>query len=240
MKIRTIASVLTVLAAYALSMPASAQFGGPPGGFRGGPPRGGFMGGMSAANVPADVLTSELGLSAAQSSQIQTIDNAVRAQRMSMFRGGPGAMGQDAFAKMRAADDAAAKQISAILTPAQRKKLPGVLSEIGDARVVNIPLSVYSSLHLTGAEKSQIAGLAASDRQTIQTAFAQANGNFDKVRSAMVVLRSKNEAKLGKILTAKQNSVISSYRRQHPFGEFRGPGGGPGGPGMGGPPPSTH
>src|SRR5437763_112443 len=48
----------------------------------------------------------------------------------------------------QAADQKASKEIEAVLTPAQKTKLPGVLKQLEAARGAGIPLEVVSDLKL--------------------------------------------------------------------------------------------
>jgi hypothetical protein len=194
----------------------------------------------SAADIPVHVLAIELNLTSAQKSKIETIENDVDTQRRSMFSAGnrpdPQSMGA-MFQKMRTLNETASAKVEAVLTPTQRQSLKPLLASIGSVRSVGIPVELYSDLKLSSAQKSQIDGLAASNRQAMQAAFSQGQGggDFDAMRTRMQSMRTHTDARLKKILTAHQYTLIEQYRKKHPRRGFGGPGRGFGGPGM--PPP---
>jgi hypothetical protein len=62
--------------------------------------------------------------------------------------------------KVRAREQAVSAKIIALLTPAQKKALPGLLRESDLMRVVGLPPELAQSLKLTAAQKRTIAEYA--------------------------------------------------------------------------------
>jgi len=158
--------------------------------------------------------------------------------------GGPGG-GGGRFAPLSPADlkkmqDISAKansSIEAVLTPAQKKELPGALKEIGTLRNAGIPFETLGELKLTSTQKTKIASITDKAQKDMAAKFTAANGNFQSLRTVMQDARTKTHADVMTTLTPTQKAVIDKYEKDHPRRGFGGPGGGggrrggPGGPG---------
>jgi hypothetical protein len=185
--------------------------GGPGGpGFGGPPPHGRGPHGprpASAAFVPVETLTAALKLTPAQAAKVRGVQAKLRAGMPRPPRpDGPDGPGREFnpppppdFEKMRAQEQAADRDVRAVLTAAQKKALPGLLKEIDDLHAVGIPAGVYPVLRLTAGQKAQVARMA-----------RQGHGDATAV------------------LTAAQKKAVAAYERDHPrpgppprrFGEY--------------------
>lgn len=205
-----------------------------PGGPDGPPPfgrgDGGRFGGprpITVATVPTNVLTHYLKLSADQQKRVAAIGMTLR---VAMPR--PPAPPQNGneegnrpprrsreereahFLKMKSAEAKATKEIMVVLSPAQKSKLPQLMSALSALQADHIALSAVTRLNLTN---SQIKRLAAAGKSATHE----------------VVVSD---------FTATQNEIADANRRERggPGSPFGGPGGpppgGPDGPPPGGPP----
>jgi Spy/CpxP family protein refolding chaperone len=260
---RAVAAV-AALAWLAGSAPALAQGPqgpqGPGGGRQGrmmGP--GGMMGGMmfglrppTATEVPMPVLQKELALSDAQVVAVEEIQNNLReARRELMPRREPGAGPPDMsqmrtmMEKMRSLNEEAGKQIEAVLSPEQKRKLATLLKTMDDYRVAGLPYEAAPVLKLTADQSQKLAAIAAKARKALkpiadkmQAGQADMRENFQAMGEAMRPIRAETMA----MLTAEQKAALQKFNeeRMQRWGGRRGQGGGPGGPGGGpaGPPAS--
>ena len=162
--------------------------------------------------------------------------------------GGPGGrMGGMAPADMKKIQDlatSASAKIEGVLTPTQKKELPGALKEIGAMRQAGIPLETLNDLKLNGSQKSRIATITDTAQKDMEAKAKAANGNFQVLGPAFQESRQKTHASVMAVLTSPQKAIIDKYEKDHPRRGRGGPGGGggfgggrgPGGGGPGGPP----
>ncbi len=164
--------------------------------------------------------------------------------------GGPGGPGgfqmppqiREALEKLRAAGEKANKDVEAILTPEQRKKLPAIVAELTDLRMIGVPLGALAELNLTADQKKKLRAHATALKKLIPLGGPGGppgggrgpggppggggpGGGGGDLREKFQAAR---EAALG-VLTAGQKAIIEKNRPQR--GGF---GGGPGGGGPGG------
>lgn len=249
--------LLSVITASAIAQPPPG--GGGPGGRQGRGP-GGFgrmgMGGGGVVNTPISALEYGLKLTAKQKTDIVKIQTGVREQMRSLFQppqgggqpGGPPnfeAMRQN-FEKMRELNERESKKIEAMLTPAQKKALPGLLKDVQTLNQTSIPVELMGELKLTADQMKQLTAIAEEAQKQMREKMqeAQQSGNFGAMREMMQQMREETEGKAESVLTDDQRVKVAQYKKDHPqrpggFG-FGGPGG-PGGPrpgGPGGPPPN--
>ncbi len=147
--------------------------------------------------------------------------------------GGRGRMGGMAPADIKKLQDLSAKatsSIEAVLTPAQKKELPGVIKEVVALRSAGIPLDTLGDLKLTSAQKSKIVSLSDAAQKDMD-AKRKAGGDF---RSMMQDSRKKTHDSVLATLTQPQKAVVDKFEKEHPRRGFGAGGGGFGGPGGGG------
>ena len=228
---------------------------------------------MTAATTSVSALTAELNLTAKQQQQIKDIQAKFRKDMRAMMpAGGPGGPGGPRpggpggpngprpggpggpggprpggapfdVQKMQDMASKASTSIEAVLTPAQRKQLPGAVKEIGAIGQAGIPIETLGELKLTSAQKAKISTIGDKSQKDMVSQFRSANGDFQKLRPVIQQLRDKAHTDVLAVLTSSQKSVIDKYEKEHPRrgfggggpGGFGGPGGGrrggPGGPG---------
>jgi hypothetical protein len=154
------------------------------------------------------------------------------------------------FEKVRKLDADGTAKIKALLSPAQKRMLPGVLKDIDTFNATGIPPALIGALKLTAERKQQLADIAAAGRKTLNTQMesARQSGDFGAIFRAMNANRQQAHERAMAVLDGRQRSIVTRYLAEHPqngpggFGRFPGrpgggPPGGPGGPGgrVGGP-----
>ncbi len=248
----------TILVAAAFMVGATlsmAQGGGGQGrqgrtGGQGGMIRGGGFG-MQGGLVGSGMLIgrqdvqTDLKLTAAQKTKLQTVQEKQREQWRSMGGpgGGPGAGGGDRearMAQMQKMMEQQEKEIDAILTPEQQKRLKQIKVQFSGIRALN-DKTVQKDLGLTAAQVTKIEGLQQKQGEANMALFQKMrDGSID--REAMQASLQKNEKALetevNKVLTADQAAKFKAmkgpeFKRVDPPGGFGGPGGGMGGFGGG-------
>ena len=135
--------------------------------------------------------------------------------------------------KMQGLATRAAASIEAVLTPTQRKQLPGAMREIGALQTAGIPSATLRELKLTSTQKSRIEALAENFQKELAARAQAANGDFRSIMPAMLQLCDKTRANASDLLTPAQKAVVEKYGKDHPrrgVGGFGGAGRGPGGP----------
>ena len=209
------------------------------------------MGGrqLSPAQAPISELASGLQLTASQKTQIQTIQNNLKQFRESIMPR-PG-RGNDApppdretmranFDKLRAAEQKANGDIIALLTAAQKPKLPALLKQLEGIGALGIPLEIYDELRLTAAQKTQLNAIAKRMRESMPRpgdGGERGQGNPPPPREEMEQNRRQFHEAAMAVLTDAQKTMIQEFIESHPRPPFGG--GRPGGPGGDGdrPPP---
>ena len=156
--------------------------------------------------------------------------------------GGPGGMAPASLKKYQDLSNKATNGIEAVLTPAQKKQLPGALKEIGVMRQAGIPVETLGDLKLTSTQRTKIASISDQAQKTMAAKMQAANGDYQSLGAAFQQSQAKTRASVQAVLTAPQKAVIAKYEKDHPRRGFGGGGfgggggggrrgGGPGGPG---------
>jgi hypothetical protein len=250
--------MMTVFTLTALAQQRPAQPGGPGGGQGGGQRfgQGGFGGGggrgqgrggrqMSVATMRVSTLDAIVKLTPQQKTKVTQLqdkynkDTAVlRSQRQ------PGQRPDQAtFQKMRDLNDRATKDIEAVLTADQKKKLATARTEMRLYRLAGIPTGMYGQIKLTADQKNKLDAIQKSLTPGQPGGNRQGQpggGNPQAMMASFQAARDKAAA----VLTPAQKAQIEKYRKDHPDegrggfggGGFGG-GGGRGGGGFGGPRP---
>ncbi len=240
----------TVSGSIALCQPPGG-FGGPGG--PGGPgrrPMGGRQ--LSPNQAPLSALTAGLQLTDAQKTQIQSIQNGLKQLRESIMpRPGQGnepppdrETMRANMERLRAAEQKANREITALLTATQKSKLPALLKQLEGIGALGIPLQVYDELELTAAQKTQLNAIAKRMRDTMPRpgeGGERGQGNPPPPREEMERNRQQFHEEAMAVLTDAQKTTVQEFIEAHPRPPFGGgrPGGhgGPGGDGDGPPPP---
>jgi Spy/CpxP family protein refolding chaperone len=151
---------------------------------------------------------------------------------------------QKAFDALRASADKANKDIEAILTADQKKKLPALIEEVTDLRMVGIPAEALADLNLTPDQKKKLRAQAAELKKLMPQGGpgrgpgggggapppgGGAPGGGGGFREKFQSARQAAEG----VLTPAQKAIVEKARPQR-GGRGGGPGG-PGGPGGGRP-----
>lgn len=163
--------------------------------------------GAAVTAVPAEVLAQELKLTEGQKDQVSKIQEKL-ASDVKALRPKGVALDTSARDKIRDLNQQASKDILALLTADQKKKLPAVLREMGGLRMAGIPLRALGELKLTADQKKQIAGYV-KDAQAGLKDLSAADRRV-KMRDAMKDVASKTQA----ILTADQKKVLEGYQKK--------------------------
>lgn len=142
---------------------------------------------------------------------------------------------QAAMPKFEARMKKADAEISAVLTPAQRKAVPAMLKEMHALRGAGLPMSLAGSLKLTAAQLAKLDGIGKARSLKQQKAFAemQQSGDPGLAFQQMGQLRDAARKEAMGVLNAQQKAAVEKWEKEHPRRQFGGPG--MGGPGMGGP-----
>ena len=152
--------------------------------------------------------------------------------------GGPGGRmgGMDPanVQKMQNMANQATSSIEAVLTPEQKKRLPGALKEIGAMRQSGIPLETLADLKLSSDQKARIAGISDKSQKEMEAKLKASNGDFRSLGSAFQDARTKTHESVMAVLSPSQKSIVDKYEKDHPRRGFGGPGGGGGFGGPGG------
>lgn len=138
--------------------------------------------------------------------------------------GGPGGRPNIDFKKMEDLNTKATSKIEAVLTPAQKKALPGVIKEIGAMQMVQIPVETLGELKLTADQKSKIVGIAEKSQKDLQEKMKSANGDFRSMMPIFQAARDKTHADVMLVLTAPQKATVEKYEKEHPRRGFGGGG----------------
>jgi hypothetical protein len=236
-----------ILLAVSISTVAIAQGGGGGGRGFGGQGRGGFGGGFGGAptlsNLPLPYMKAALSLTDDQNTKIQAVQEKVRTDMQALRQ--PDASGQrpdraTMMAKMKDINDQAAKDIEAVLTEAQTKKVALVLKEAGSYSAVGIRLEVVPDLKLTADQKAKLATIAAdatkaqeaTQKDIADARAAQDQQKMQEIFQTMQTARTATHEKALAVLTDDQKAIITKYDQDHPRpqrgGQRPGAGGGNG------------
>jgi Spy/CpxP family protein refolding chaperone len=269
----SLAALLLGIASSSIALSQGPPPGGPgggrggPGGFGGPGGPGGFgrrpMGGpqqSTALQTPIAALTAGLKLTADQKSQIQEIQDQIKEQRTTLMAR-PNQGGGDRpdpstiranFEKLRTAETKADKDITALLTSAQKQALPVLLQQLDTWREVGIPAELYADLNVTGDQQAKIDAIAKKARAAMFAGGGRRGpggpdsgpGGGPGGPGGMEQARQKVHDQAVAVLNDDQQKLVADYIEAHPRPERgRGPGGGggfgppPGGDGGAPPPP---
>ncbi|MCX6360801.1 MAG: hypothetical protein NT029_13385 [Armatimonadetes bacterium] len=160
--------------------------------------------------------------------------------------GGPGAGGaemQKNMDKIQGMAKKASADMNAVLTPAQRTKVPALLAAMDAAQGAGIPLGAVGDLNLTPDQVKKLKAVGDASREKQMKAFQGMGpgGDRDAMMKKFTAMRDEQRKATSAVLNPAQRAAVAAYEKAHPrrgFGGPGGPGGGPGGPGgprMGGP-----
>jgi len=135
-------------------------------------------------------------------------------------------------ARMKKAD----AEISAVLTPDQRKKAPGLLREMQALRGAALPMSLAGKLKLTPAQLTKLDAVSKARAAKQRKAFDSMGQSGDPAMAMqqMGAIRDNARKQALGALTGPQRAAVEKWEKEHPrnaFGGFGGRMGGPGGPG---------
>ncbi|HVL39334.1 MAG TPA: hypothetical protein VM328_08095 [Fimbriimonadaceae bacterium] len=240
--------LVAVLAVLCLAFTAFAQGGGQGrgqgqgrGGFGGGQGRGGFgmgmQGGMGGAFLLNDAnVQADLALTAEQKTKLEAVQRKAR-EEMSAMR--ENMVGQDRDAMMQAMrkiNENSQKEINAILTADQQKRLKEISLQVAGNRAV-MQEDVQKDLALTDAQKQKLRELQENQMQANQALFQRVR-NQEISREEFQAAQRKNEeimnVEISKVLTAEQNAKLKAMQGTKPFKGLAQQPGGRGGRGGGG------
>jgi Spy/CpxP family protein refolding chaperone len=197
----------------------------------------------TAARVPVAALQAGLKLTSGQVARIRQLQDGLRQRRDALMprrgQGGgdgppdPAAM-RARFEKWRTAEQKAESDIAAVLSPAQKQALPGLLKRLDVWRSAGIPLELFGTLNLTGSQEQKIGAIVAKAR----AASPPRPGPGEDPGAAWAAIEraraSVREQALA-VLNPAQRKAVKAYRDAHPRPEF-----GRGRRGRPGPAPSTQ
>lgn len=255
MKRPWLAAAALLLGSVAYAQPGAGRPGRPGGGGFGGPGGGMRMPGMRMMNrdvtlsqVPLPTLKAALKLNAAQEKKIDGIRTRAREGMRSLFqmprqgeRPDPKAM-EATMKKMEAAGKKSDADIKAVLTPAQRKQVPGLLKEAEALRGSGLPIGVAGGLNLTADQVGKLSAIG-KKRSDASAKLFQGNGDPRAAFEKMGKLRDAARKQAMGVLNAKQKAAVEKWEKDNPRGGFGmgGPGGRMGAPGgMGAPGPMAR
>lgn len=197
--------VLIVVVA-ALAGSAMAQGGG-------GQRRGGQRGGgnqYSAMNlVRNEDVQKEIGITDDQKAKITDLQTSTRqkSQEARQNAGDDQAAAREATTKI---NEDAQKQLAAILTPDQVKRLKELQIQWGGLQLVSSDKQLQSDLGVTDDQKAKFADLRTKQQQAMTDARANANGDRQAMMEAMQKLQKDNDAAINQILTDDQKAKLAT------------------------------
>lgn len=231
-----------------------AQGGGGPGGMFGGGMFGGGMmgGGMSGAGA-TELLTllrdEKVREEVEVSEDVMKAIQEAQAPLREKMRGLRDMSEQERTALMKEMGDSAQDLMDEVLTPAQQKRLMGLLVQQNGVRsVMNSLVAKQIGLDEKGTKKVQDALQAFGEEMREKMTKVRESGDFSTMREQMGSMREDMEKKLGEALTKDQAKALEELKgEKFEFSENQrggrggfggGQGGGPGGaggrPGRGG------
>lgn len=187
----------------------------------------------------ADV-QKDIKFTAAQKNKLDALRQKQQEDRQAMFQdmqnGGDRQAMMEKFQKLQEEAD---KEIMAILTDTQKKRLKEISIQLAGPRAV-MQEEIAKELKLTGAQKKKIDDLMQAQGQANQEIFAKMrNGEIEQeeVRSLMEKNNKALEAEINKVLTADQKNQLEKMKgaefKADPNEQNRGFGGGRQGGGRG-------
>jgi hypothetical protein len=247
-RVFTLFGALALVGILAGSAMAQRGQGGGDRGQGGGMQRGGMMGGMQGGLMQGNQMMllqredvqKDLQLTAEQKTRLQAANEKMTGQMRDAMQGMRGGGGdrtaiQETMQRLQTASE---REVNAILTPAQQKRLLEIQIQLSGPRALLLP-AVQKVMELTDDQMAKIRDLQQQHQQANAAAMRNAAGN----REAMQASREKNDAVLAaeidKVLTAPQRAKLKELTGRPfvadaaPAGQ-RGGGGGRGGGRTGG------
>lgn len=173
---------------------------------------------LTLAQIPAVALEQPLALTKEQKEKITAIQTRLREESRGLFGGGGDR--QAAIQRRQELNAKATQEIEALLTDAQKQKVPDVIKQMQVYRDCGIPLEVVADLKLTAEQNTKLQALSKEYQTKIEG--MQAGGGFEQFRT----LRETTRQKALEVLTADQKALIEKWQRENPQLQRRGPGGG--------------
>jgi len=197
----------------------------------------GMQGGMGGAFLLNDAnVQADLALTAEQKTKLEAVQRKAR-EEMSAMR--ENMVGQDRDAMMQAMrkiNENSQKEINAILTADQQKRLKEISLQVAGNRAV-MQEDVQKDLALTDAQKQKLRELQENQMQANQALFQRVR-NQEISREEFQAAQRKNEeimnVEISKVLTAEQNAKLKAMQGTKPFKGLAQQPGGRGGRGGGG------
>ena len=202
--------------------------GGPggPGGRGGRRPQFGGPGRPSLANTPLSALTAGLKLTSDQKAAIKQIQQNLQTQRKALMPtpGDPQSPPPDRatmqanMEKLRTLETQAVADIKKVLTADQIQALPAFTKNLETLGGAGIPVELYATLKLSDDQMTQLASIVQSFQDQMETTMdsARQSGDFASVRDTLDTLRQDTRKKVMAVLTADQQSAVTSYLKAHP------------------------
>ncbi|MGV3618257.1 MAG: hypothetical protein ACO1SV_23260 [Fimbriimonas sp.] len=184
----------------------------------GGGQRRGMMGGQMGRGGPAQLLQreevqTELKLTDDQKTKLSGLQDKMRDKMREMFAGGGGGERPDPT-KMREAftkvNEEIQKEVDAILTPEQQKRLKELSVQRAGNGAVMIP-SVAKDLGITDEQKTKIENLQKLQGEATQALFQKMrDGELDgeQMREKMTANQKALDEEIGKVLTEAQKTKL--------------------------------
>lgn len=208
MNLRQVMRSMCVVCATALVVAAMAQ-GGPGGQGRG--MRGGFnMQDRSGVMLLGRTdVQRDLALTTEQRDKLQAMQDEMRSKMREMFQGGGGG-GADTQDAMRTLMESTQKEVAAILTPAQMKRLGEIRIQLMGARAAMDP-EVQKSLGVTADQKTRLDRLMTGMQEANAAVRARMqNGDLSREEGMASMTRNTEvlNAEIAKVLTEEQNAKL--------------------------------
>jgi hypothetical protein len=203
---------------------------------------------LTLSATPAATLKTVFKLTDAQNQKVQAIQEKLGQDVRGLFPRMERGQRPDqkaleaAMPKIEARMKQADAEISAVLTPAQRKQVPAMLKEMHALRGAGLPMSLAGTLKLTPSQLTKLEGIGKSRSDKLRKAFAGMGPGSNPGAAMQQMGQIRDEARKSAmgVLNAQQKAAVEKWEKEHPrmqFGGFGGPGGpggrmgGPGGPG---------
>ncbi|MBI3945241.1 MAG: hypothetical protein HY321_04930 [Armatimonadetes bacterium] len=173
---------------------------------------GGRRGGMTAvtlAQIPAAALEQPLQLTKEQMEKITAIQTKLREELRGLAGGGGDR--QYTMERRQQLNTKATQDIEAVLTDAQKQKVPDLIKQMQVYRNCGIPLEVVAALKLTPDQVTKLEAIS-KEYQTKLEGMQTGGGGFDGFRE----LREATQQKVQAVLTADQKAIVEKWQRDNP------------------------
>ena len=209
LKIRNSGLVAAAVMAVALMAPAAQAQGRRPGG------RGGFGGPLSLTRISE--VQKELKIDAAQKELLGALGEARRAKGREFFQGLRDLSPEERGKKIAAYRADEAKQVNAILSKTQQKRLGELVLQREGYGALGRP-DIQAKLKLSGVQKTKIQQTIQAHRQKIQSLFREARAGgqggqgFAQMRPKFEAANKDRDTKLAALLSATQKKTWASMQ----------------------------